>query len=136
PLGLVGLLLAISGPSMFIAWLKLRQRNLGPVLDATGWAINGHVKINIPFGGKLTQQAKLPPGASRSLIDPYQEKQTPWGSIITLALVVLVLVATGFYRVNQKHWPWERPAQATVAAPAEPAAAKKESASSAEAEKK
>ena len=75
PLGLIGLLLAISGPSMFIAWLKLRQRNLGPVLDATGWAINGHVKINIPFGGKLTQQAKLPAGASRSLIDPYQENK-------------------------------------------------------------
>lgn len=138
PLGLIGLLLAISGPSMFIAWLKLRQRNLGPVLDATGWAINGHVKINIPFGGKLTQQAKLPAGASRSLIDPYQEKQTPWGSIVTLALVVLVVVATGFYRLNQKHWPWERPAPAQTAAvvPAEPVGGKKEAVPGAEAEKK
>ncbi len=127
PLGLLGLLLAVSGPSMFIAWLKLRQRNLGPVLDANGWAVNGHVKINIPFGGKLTQEAKLPAGASRSLIDPYQEKQTPWGTIIALVLVVAVVVAMGFYRVNQKHWPWEQPAVAPVpvAAPAEAAPAPK-----------
>src|SRR6185503_3005386 len=45
-LAFVGLLLLISGPSMLIAWLKLRQRNLGPILDANGWAVNGRVKMN------------------------------------------------------------------------------------------
>jgi hypothetical protein len=106
PLGFLGLIIAISLPSMFIAWLKLRQRNLGPVLDANGWAINGHVKINIPFGHKLTQLARLPAGASRSLVDPYQEKQTPWGTIITVAVLVIALVALGFYRVKEQQWPW------------------------------
>lgn len=129
PLGLLGLLLVISGPSMFIAWLKLRQRNLGPVLDATGWAINGHVKINIPFGGKLTQQAKLPAGASRSLIDPYQETDTPWGSIISVTVLLIVLVGLGFYRVKQSHWPWEQTApvqaQPTQSPTAEAAPAKR-----------
>src|SRR5690606_20210017 len=76
PLGLIGLLLLISGPSVFIAWLKLRQRNLGPILDASGWAVNGQVRINVPFGGKLTEVAKLPPGSKRNLIDPYAEKKT------------------------------------------------------------
>ncbi|HEY6529906.1 MAG TPA: hypothetical protein VIZ65_14550 [Cellvibrionaceae bacterium] len=120
PLGFLGLIIAVSLPSMFIAWLKLRQRNLGPVLDANGWAINGHVKINIPFGHKLTQLARLPAGASRSLVDPYQEKQTPWGTIITVALLVVVLVALGFYRVKEQQWPWHgwvKP-QATGSAPA------------------
>ena len=32
PLVLGGLMLVISGPSMLIAWLKLRQRTLGPML--------------------------------------------------------------------------------------------------------
>src|SRR5262249_54282119 len=36
PLGIIAVLLLISGPSMLIAWLKLRQRNLGPILDANG----------------------------------------------------------------------------------------------------
>lgn len=51
PLGLLGIILAISGPSMLVAWLKLRQRNLGPILDANGWAVNAKAKLNVPFGG-------------------------------------------------------------------------------------
>ena len=61
PLIVLGLILVISLPSMFIAALKLRHRTLGPILEANGWAINGRVKINIPFGAKLTKIATLPP---------------------------------------------------------------------------
>ncbi len=78
PMALVGLVLAISGPSMLISYLKLRQRDLAPILDANGWAVNGRVKINIPFGSSLTAVAKLPEGAERSLYDPYAEKPIPW----------------------------------------------------------
>ena len=66
PLGFVGALLLISGPSMLIAWLKLRRRNLGPILDANGWALNAMAKVNVPLGGSLTKLAKLPAGSSRS----------------------------------------------------------------------
>jgi hypothetical protein len=79
PLAVAGLLLAISGPALVIAFMKLRQRNLAPVLDATGWAVNARVRINIPFGGSLTTLAKLPEGAERSLTDPFAEKRQPWG---------------------------------------------------------
>ncbi len=113
PLGLLGLILAISGPSMIIAALKLRQRNLGPILDANGWAINGRVKINIPFGGSLTALPVLPANARRSLIDPYAEKKQPWGMYITLTLLVLVvgaLAADRYLRAGSGGtWFWERP---------------------------
>src|SRR3546814_20461309 len=62
---------------MVIAAMKLRERNLAPILDANGWAVNARAKINIPFGGSLTQLAKLPPGAERALSDPYAERPTP-----------------------------------------------------------
>ncbi len=75
PLAFVGLMLVISGPSMLMAYLKLRQRNLGPILDANGWAVNTLARINIPFGATLTGTATLPPGAERSLRDPFAEKQ-------------------------------------------------------------
>jgi hypothetical protein len=90
PLGIVALLLAISGPSMLIAWLKLRQRNLGPILDANGWAINGLVRINVPFGGSLTKVAKLPEGASRVADDPYADKKTPWKLYLALFVVLFL----------------------------------------------
>ncbi len=92
PLVIVGVFLLISGPSMLLAWLKLRQRNLGPLLDANGWAVNTRARINIPFGGALTGVAALPPGASRSLSDPYAEKQRPWGTWFFLLLLVVIAV--------------------------------------------
>jgi hypothetical protein len=91
PIGLLGLLLAISGPSMLIAWLKLRQRNVGPILDANGWSVNALAKINVPFGSALTKVAALPRGARRQLRDPFAQKRSPWG--LYLALLVLAGLA-------------------------------------------
>jgi hypothetical protein len=90
PLGVLGIMLAVSGPSMIIAWLKLRRRNIGPLLDANGWAVNALARINVPFGKALTGVASLPEGASRSLRDPFAEKKTPWRSY-AFVLVVLGL---------------------------------------------
>ena len=94
PLAIIGILLAISLPSMLLAWLKLRRRNLGPILDANGWAVNAKAKMNVPFGGSLTGVATLPPGSQRDLVDPFAEKKSPWPKIIVLVfLLVLVYVA-------------------------------------------
>ncbi len=101
PLALVGAVLVISGPSMLIAALKLRQRNLGPILDASGWAVNARAMLNIPFGGALTTVAALPTGAKRSLSDPYAQKRTPWGLLLFLA----VILAVGAYLVYRFYWP-------------------------------
>lgn len=56
----VGILLIISGPSMLMAWLKLRRRNLAPVLNANGWAVNADAKISVVFGRKLTEKVVMP----------------------------------------------------------------------------
>jgi hypothetical protein len=85
PLALLGLAVVVSGPSVAVASFKLRQRNLGPILDANGWAVNTRAKINIPFGGALTELAHLPAGATRSLKDPFAEKRRPWRFYAVLA---------------------------------------------------
>jgi hypothetical protein len=54
------IMLVISGPSMFIAWRKLRKRDLGPVLNANGWAINAQSLVRVKFGKTLTSLAKYP----------------------------------------------------------------------------
>jgi hypothetical protein len=94
PLVLLGLILLVSGPSMLLAWLKLRRRNLGPLLDANGWAVNIRARINVPFGAALTGVPQLPGGASRAIPDPYADKRLPWGRwLFTLAgLAVIVVV--------------------------------------------
>ncbi len=94
PIAAVGVLLAISGPSMIIAALKLRKRNLAPLLDANGWAINARAVVNIYFGNTLTHLAKLPKGAKINLNDPFTKKKRP---IIPLIIVFLILITAAVY---------------------------------------
>ena len=93
PMVLAGVMVLVSGPAVLLAWLKLRNRNLGPLLDANGWAVNTRARINIPFGGALTAVARMPAGASRTLADPYSEKHTPWRAWLFVMLVAVVVVA-------------------------------------------
>jgi hypothetical protein len=86
----LGLILVISGPSLLIAWLKLRQRNMGPLLDANGWALNANARINVPFGASLTLVATLPKGSRLDLVDPFAEKKSPWKSWLFLLVVLLL----------------------------------------------
>jgi hypothetical protein len=77
PLGVLGLILVISGPSMLIAGLKLRQRNVGPLLEANGWAINSLARINVPFGASLTRLGTLPRGSKVNMVDPFADRRRP-----------------------------------------------------------
>lgn len=96
PLVFVVMLLLISTPSMLLAYLTLRRRNLGPLLDANGWAVNARARINVPFGEALTGIPKLPAGSRRSLSDPYAEKKRPWKT--WLFLLILVVIAVVLWR--------------------------------------
>jgi hypothetical protein len=87
-LAIAGLMLLVSGPSMLVAWLKLRQRNLGPLLDANGWAVNGRVKINVPFGRSLTSVAHVPTGSLPSLDDPFGETPSFWPKLVLFVIAI------------------------------------------------
>lgn len=95
PLVLLGVILVISGPSMLLAWLKLRARNLGPLLDANGWAINTAARINLPFGASLTRQARLPEDAEYSRLDPFGGRRRPWIFYLFLLVLAGALVYLG-----------------------------------------
>ena len=124
PLVLVAVMLAISCPSMVIAWLKLRQRTLGPILEGNGWAVNGRVKINIPFGTALTAVARLPAGARRSLEDPYEDKEAAAKRrqlILLLLLLLLAAIAIRWDHTRLGRYFWQSEPVAHVASPAEAA---------------
>ncbi len=92
PLALLAFMLVISGPSVAMAWFKLRARNLGPILDANGWAINTRAAINIPFGTSLTQMARLPENSERSLSDPYAEDRRKGRTVLVPVMLVTVFI--------------------------------------------
>lgn len=88
----VSIMLVISGPAMIMAWLKLRRRNIAPLLNANGWAVNAASKISIPFGETLTDQAKFP---KIKMKDPYAKKGlATWQKILITVICLAVVAAT------------------------------------------
>jgi len=88
----VCILLVISGPSMVMAWLKLRRRNLAPVLNANGWAINSDALISVLFGRTLTEQVAFPIVKAPQLKKPSMAGWKKWLIAISVVLVVLCIV--------------------------------------------
>lgn len=89
-LSILALMLIISGPAMLMAYLKLRRRNLSPLLNANGWAVNAHAYVNITFGATLTKLAKFP--FLRISSDPMADKGTPKWKIVLWILAILALI--------------------------------------------
>ena len=99
-IAIVAVLLVISGPAMVLAWLKLRRRNIAPLLNANGWAVNAASKISIPFGETLTDSAKFP---KMKLKDPYAKGLATWKKwVITIS--ALAVVAAGLWIFGLLSW--------------------------------
>ena len=104
---LVCILLVISGPSMIMAWMKLRRRNLAPVLNANGWAVNADTIISVPFGVTLTEQVQFP---LIKLTDPFAKKGMPtWKkALIWIAVLIVLCAATAACLYYFGVWPFEQ----------------------------
>ena len=101
---IAAVIILISGPSMLLAWIKLRNRNLGPVLNANGWAINSNVKVNTTFGKTLTSMAKYPKVVMN---DPLADKKMAWWKKCLIWLVVLAALFVVGFKLTQHRWVWE-----------------------------
>lgn len=108
PVIIIGLMLLISVPSLILAFMKLRKRNLGPILDANGWAVNAKAKVNVPFGTSLTGIAKLPPGSTVDISDRYAEKSAAWPKVLLVVFIIWWIYAfasdTGILWRLTKNW--------------------------------
>lgn len=99
PIVILGIMLLISGPAMLMAWLKLRRRNLAPVLDANSWAVNANALISIPFGATLTSVASFP---VVKVPDPFDNsKKTPtWKKVLWFIIILLVIAFCVLFFTN------------------------------------
>ena len=122
---IVAIMLVISGPAMFIAWRKLRRRDLGPLLNANGWAINANSLVRVKFGSSLTSLAKYP---KLTAVDK-KARRRAWIRRIVCTLVVLILGAAAFLFFTDRLAPYgfpfhkEEPVEVVEEAPEAPEAA-------------
>ena len=82
---------------MVMAWLKLRRRNIAPLLNANGWAVNAASKISIPFGETLTDQAKFP---KVKIKDPYAKAGLSPFSKFLISVLAVAAVVCGLWLFN------------------------------------
>ena len=91
---IAALILIISLPSVFIAWRKLRRRDLGPVLNANGWAINAASFVRGKFAKSLTALAKFP---RLKDVDPEARKKARRRCFWWCFFLVLLLAAAAWW---------------------------------------
>ena len=93
---IIAIMLVISLPSVFITWRKLRRRDLGPVLNANGWAVNSSAYVKPKFGKDLTSIAKYP---KLKAVDPEEAKKVRRRKCIIWTIIVLLLAAGVYFGV-------------------------------------
>ena len=91
---IVALMLVISLPAVFIAWRKLRRRDLGPVLNANGWAINAASFVRGKFAKSLTKLAVFP---KLTAVDPVARRKAAWRKFWCWLIGILVVAGLGLY---------------------------------------
>ncbi|MEI6646641.1 MAG: hypothetical protein WCP12_11450, partial [bacterium] len=95
-MGLIAILLLISGPSMILTWFKLRARNVAPILNACGWAVNRNLRLTLKLGRIYTTEGVLPLHAERQLKDPFADDNTARNRLIVLIILALLVAVLWF----------------------------------------
>ena len=103
PVAIISLLLVVSGPSMILAWMKLRKRNLAPLLNANGWAINADAIVSVLFGNTLTEKADFP---VLKLKKKGLTKGGKWAIAITVVLVIAAIAFGIWHYHMHKYCCW------------------------------
>ena len=95
---IAALMLIISLPSVFIAWRKLRRRDLGPVLNANGWAINAASYVRGKFAKSMTEVAEFP---KLTAVDPAARRRAAWRKFFCWLFVLLIAAFCFLFFTNR-----------------------------------
>ena len=58
-IGVLCVVMAVSLPSVVLAWFKLRRRDLGAILNAGGWAVNRPLRFSQKLAKRFTRKVGL-----------------------------------------------------------------------------
>lgn len=90
-------------PLVALTFLKLRRRNLSPLLEASGWAVNGQLPISASMGYLFTHPAQFPDHAikarsdSAKILAGYLGRRTKLARVLMVAVVTLIFFIIGAY---------------------------------------
>lgn len=110
---LVGIVLLVAFASGFLGWLRLRRRDMSPILEANGWAVNVPLALTRELGELFTRRPPLPG-------DPRRSRRWQWALLATLVVVLLLMWDEARLRLRQRFLRTPPPAAAATLAPTPP----------------
>ena len=109
--GVGGAILAVMTPTLIIALIKLRRRDLSAILEGSGWAINAHMRLTRAQSMYFTQRPPYPEGVHRM-----RRRVLSW--IIAIAILAGASgVGWGIYRYYRTQHQSAIPAEQKTAHP-------------------
>ena len=82
-------LLVVAIPTLIIAWVKLRRRDLSAILEGSGWAINARMRLSRAQSRTFTQRPAYPFGSLE--VGPRRGRK-----VLLWALLAALLAAWGY----------------------------------------
>lgn len=107
---LVGIVLLVAFASGFLGWLRLRRRDMSPLLEANGWAVNVPLALTRELGLLFTRRPALPG-------DPVVSSRWRWILLLAFLLVTLLMWDEARLRLRRR---FLRPRAPAATAPAIP----------------
>ncbi len=101
-IGVLAAILLVMLPTLIVASLKLRRRDLSAILEGSGWAINARMRLTTKQGRFFTERPRYPARASGIF-------RLPWRWVVAVVLIVLGTWAVA-WRIRQSRWETHIPA--------------------------
>ena len=105
------LLALVAAPTIIVAVVKLRRRNMSALLEACGWAVNIRMRLTATLGKLFTELPPLPKDATKRRLDlakiflarvPQTKRSTRKIAVVVVIVIVVALVLAYCYSV----WPF------------------------------
>jgi len=103
---LLGLAMVVLLPGILAGFVKIRKRDMSGLLEASGWAVNVHMRINTKMGRLFTHTPYLPKKAHKERRDAvgkfvkelgYKTSQSMRPTTYVFLFILLVLCAIFLY---------------------------------------
>ena len=85
----LGIICVVSVPSVILTWLKLRARDLAPILNASDWAINRSIGFTARIGAFFTQKASY---VGKRFVCPPMRHRLSWAHVLLILTILLLVI--------------------------------------------
>ncbi|MFH1847075.1 MAG: hypothetical protein ABH869_05925 [Candidatus Omnitrophota bacterium] len=100
-IGLAGIAGVILLPGIIVGFIKIRKRDMSVLLEASGWAVNVHMRLSSALGRLFTHEPCLPKDARRESRDVAAQFVKDFGYTplrsgkLSVVVLIILLIALG-----------------------------------------